>query len=267
MALLDHNGYYAAACRLVEETAFPKVVGDIQYFLEDPALWEELPARKPLPTDYYKKFLNSGLIRIRRGDYDASILLNNAVFFTFHKGNAVLQGLRLAAAFFGKGQFVSDDFKEKGGDIILERSLEGPYYQPFPKEKIPGDGDWSKMPRTQRAQSEVQKLKTTVMVREIPEGFELEVDIQGTDHVPVALELIFRPGGSFSRVEQHESMDKVYFLKSDEGRYTCGGDTIVFGPGQHEHEWVEIRGGLPRMDAPTVFLTGSTPFHHKLKVS
>ncbi|MFC4873544.1 hypothetical protein [Negadavirga shengliensis] len=267
MALLDNNGYYAAACRLVEETAFPKVVGDIQYFLEDPALWEELPARKPLPTDYSKKFPNSGLIRIRRGDYDASILLNNAVFFTFHKGNAVLQGVRLAAAFFGKGQFVSEDFKEKGGEVILERSLEGPYYQPFPKEKIPGDGDWSKMPRSQRAQSEVQKLKTLVKIREIPEGFELEIDIRGTDHVPVALELIFRPGGSFSKVEQHESMDKVYFLKSDEGRYTCGGDTIVFGPGQHGHEWVEIRGGLPRMDAPTVFLTGSTPFHHKLKVS
>jgi hypothetical protein len=85
MALKDRNGHFAAVCRLIEETAFPKTVGFLNYLLEDQALWEELPPSNLLPENYSKAFLSSGLFRIRRGDYDASVLLNNPVFFTFHK--------------------------------------------------------------------------------------------------------------------------------------------------------------------------------------
>ncbi len=264
MALKDKNGQFAAACELIEKTSFEKTTGFLYFFLEDTSLWEELPPSKPLPTNYVKKFLHSGLIRIRRGEYDGTILLDNPVFFTFHKLKTVLQGVRLASAFFGKGQFKAENFEEVDGRYILTSELEGPYYQPFGPGEVSGDGDWSKMPRTDREQSEIQRLRTKVEIKEIENGFELLVDIQGTDGVPLALELIFREGGGFRGVSSHTDMEKTYFLGQEEAIYEKDGEMLKFGPGVQEHTWVEIRGGLPRMDAPTVFLTGFTPFHHRI---
>ena len=267
MALKTGDGQFATACKLIEETCFRKTTGFLYYFLEDPSLWEELPASKALPVNYAKEFRNSNLIRVRRGDYDASILSGSTVFFTFHKKELALQGMRFASAFFGKGQFSADSYKVENGKYILFRELTGPYYQPFPKENIPGDGVWSKMPRSQRNQSEVQKLYSTVTIQEVAEGFSIDIAITGTDNVPVALELIFRPGGSFSGTVPHEGMKETVFLKDGMGKYSRNGASIMFGPGLYQHKWVNIRGALPKMDAPTAFLTGTTPFHHSIKIS
>ncbi|WP_114750714.1 hypothetical protein [Pleomorphovibrio marinus] len=266
MALRDRNGHFAAACKLIENSVFEKASGFLYYFLEDTSLWEELPPSKPLPTNYVRKFLHSGLVRIRRGNYDGSILLDNPVFFTFHKRKTVLQGVRLASAFFGKGQFKADSFEEKDGVYVLSSELEGPYYQPFEKGEVSGDGDWSKMPRTDRKTSEVQKLHTNVRIKEITGGFEMEIDIAGTDHVPVALELIFREGGELKGVQPYQDLPETYFLSGEEGIYEREGEKILFGPGRQEHTWVAIRGALPKMNAPTVFLTGFTPFHQKIQL-
>ncbi|MEX0882664.1 MAG: hypothetical protein WDZ72_04255 [Cyclobacteriaceae bacterium] len=267
LAIKDNNGQFAAACKLIEKTSFEKTTGFLYYFLEDQSLWEELPPEENLPTNYAKVYKHSGLARIRRGDYDASILANNPVFFTFHKKNVMLQGIRLASAFFGKGQFTSPEIQEHEGKYILRSHLEGPYYQPFAKDKISGDGDWSKMPRSQRPQSEIQILNTTISIEEVEGGFELEINIQGTSHVPLALEIIFRPGGKLEGTLPNEMKDGGSFLKTGMATYEKDGEIIHFGPGFHQHRWVAIRGALPLMDAPTVFLTGFTPFYHKLKIS
>ncbi|SHM75930.1 hypothetical protein SAMN04488057_103232 [Cyclobacterium lianum] len=266
LALEDGNPQFAAACKLIEETAFAKTTGFLYYFLEDPDLWRELPAPKPLPDNYARTFENSSLTRIRRGNYDASILGGSTVFFTFHKKEVVLQGIRMASAFFGKGQFAADSMTEDNGKYVLTSYLEGPYYQPFPEDRIPGDGDWAKMPRSERPTSEVQQLTSTVTITESEKGFLLEIDIRGTDHVPLAVELIFRPGGTFAGTVPHEELEDVVFLKDGKGKYSTGNSAIHFGPGLHRHSWVQIRGGLPKMDAPTAYLTGFTPFHHQIQI-
>jgi len=266
MALHDNNGQFAAMCRLIEKTAFGKTVPYLHYLLEDSSLWSSLPQEEPLPLFYEKEFTNSGLVRIRRGNYDASIISRNPVFFTFHKGNAVLQGVRIAASFFGKGQFSSEEIRNEDGTWVLKKELQGPYYQPFPRENLPGDGDWNKMPRSERPQSEIQYFATRVSITEAEEGFELDVNISGTDNVPLVVELVFRPGGIFTGVEEYGSLKEAYFLKNDFGTYAIGEDTISFGPGAYAHKWVQLRGALPKMDGPTVYLTGFTPFQKKIKI-
>ena len=267
MAHYDGDGRYAAMCRLIEKTAFPKTAPYLYLFLEDHSLWKELPPSEPLPTDYIQAFPYSGLVRIRRGDYDASVVSKNPLFFTFHNGRAVLQGVRVASAFFGKGQFSSDEILREEGKWILKSELQGPYYQPFTGDWIPGDGDWGKMPRGQREQTEIQHLETKVIIQESGRGFELTFDISGTDNVPVSMELIFRPGGAFSGVELHDPTNDSYLLKDGFGSYSFGGDVIDFGPGTYAHSWLQLRGALPKMDAPTVYLTGFTPFHRKIFIS
>ena len=265
MALRDNNGEMAAMCRLIEKTC-PKqqLAGFLDYFLEDPTLWNELPASKPLPTNYAKAFPYSGVVRIRRGSWDATILANNASWLTFHKGNAVLQGMRVTASFFGKGQFQSDRVAQQGDAWVLTKSLDGPYYQPVASEKIASDGDWDKMARTDRPQSEVQTLDTTVTIAETTNGLQITIDMTGTAGVPVALELIFRAGGQLTGVIKQPKKENAYLLTGESGSYTVNADTIRFGPGKAGHKGLQLRGALPAMDAPTVYLTGFTPFEHTL---
>ncbi len=268
MALHDKDGEMAAMCRLIETTCtIAQLAGFLDYFLEDPMLWNELPPSKPLPTNYAKAFPYSGVVRIRRERWDTTLLSNNASFLTFHNGNAVLQGMRVAASFFGKGQFDSATIVQQGNSWVLKKSLEGPYYQPIDPDKIDPTGDWDKMPRTARPQSEIQKLDTVVTVTEAANGLQIQFDISGTEGVPVTLELIFRAGGTFAGVDKYPKKENAWLLSGESGTYSVGANTIHFGPGKLEHKGLQLRGALPAMDAPTVYLTGFTPFRHMVKLS
>ena len=219
---------------------------------------------KPFSTQFAKYFPYAGIARIRRDAMDATILVNNPNFLTFHKNNAILQGMRIAASFFGKGQFQSPEIKKEGDIWLMTNKLEGVYYQPFSKEKIDPSGDWEKMPRANRSLSEIQYLETTVKIKEISGGIEVEFDINGTDNVPVTLELIFRGNGKFTGVQQTEKEPYAYLFSQKTGSYTVENDTIFFENGKIQHKALHLRGGLPATNAPTVYLTGFTPFKHTI---
>jgi hypothetical protein len=267
LALLDQNGDFSAMCKLIDKSSGNRNSEHLNHFLLEPELWKELPAAKSLPTNYVKSFPYSGIVRIRRGQWDTTILSNNPGFLTFHKGNAVLQGMRIAASFFGKGQFQSSEIKQDGNKWILKNALEGPYYQPYPKDKIDPQGDLSKMPRTVRPKSEVQNLNYQVEISEHEEGILVDFDIKGTEGVPVTLELIFRPGGKLKGVNPVAGKLNSNLFADKEGTYSVGEDTIKFSPGLVVHKGINLRGALPSIEAPTVYLTGITPFKHTLKLS
>ena len=277
MALLDQNPRFASMARYLEAHHTKPLTQWILYFWEDPALMAPLPATTPLPTQYTKVFPGSQLARIRRGAVDATVLAENPIFFTFFKNNAALEGIRLATAFFGKGQFEGEQLEVKDGRFYLQQHLVGPYFQPYPSERIPGDGDWEKLPRHDRPHSEVQQLHYQVSVQETDAAFTISISIEGTDHVPVAIELGFRHGGQLEGVTvPHEEMaDKepdCYLLEDGFGTYRYEDDTIRFGPavangGKAAHRWVQLRGALPKLEAQSVYLTGYTPFHHEITIS
>jgi hypothetical protein len=267
MALLDNNGQFAAMAKQIEQTSTPQqLAGYLEYFLGETMLWKELPASKNLPTNYAKAFPYSGVVRIRRSNWDSTILSNNASFLTFHKGNSVLQGIRIASSFFGKGQFQSEKIEQIGNTWVLQNKLEGPYYQPLNSDKIDPNGDWDKMPREGRKQSEVQKLNYKVEISEQNNGLEIEFSVEGTDNVPITLELIFRAGGKFSEVEKWSKKENAYLFSSKSGSYTLNNDSINFENGRIEHKQLQLRGALPASESPTVYLTGFTPFLHKIKL-
>jgi hypothetical protein len=56
-------------------------------------------------------------------------------------------------------------------------------------------------------------------------------------------------------------------LSAPNGTYTQGGDSIQFSSGLVEHQAVQLRGALPAMDAPTVYVTGFTPFKHRITLT
>lgn len=190
-----------------------------------------------------------------------SIITNNATFFTFFKGEAALEGVRLASAFFGKGQFQSQHLERNENTYILSSTLSGPYYQPLPKDKIPTEGEaWGKVPRSEREQSEIQTLNTKIFVTETNGKARIKISIDGPKNLPVTLELAFRKGGTFKHVVQKQGIDHAYLIKDREyALYQKGNDSIKIGPGVAAHKWTQLRGALPKAQADCLYFTNYAP--------
>ena len=129
------------------------------------------------------------------------------------------------------------------------------------------DGAWDPADRAKRRQSEVQRLVSRLVVRETRGAFEVDVDVAGTNGVPLAIELGFRRGGELTGVTPIAGKADAFFLREGNAEYRLGGDTIRFGPGRVEHAWTDLRGALPKLDALSVYLTGFTPFRTTLRIA
>lgn len=234
--------------------------------LEDNSLSFSFSPKK-YELKYDTLFPLQGMARWSDGSQDASIIHQNSTLFTLHRKDAVLQSVRYASAFFGKGQFKSDSIFKIDGGYKLVQYLEGPYYQPFPIDSIKKYGsDWDKMPRNNRIKSEVQKIKYQLIAKQLNGTWNLHFSINGTDRVPCAIELVFRNGGVLSGVEKSSKSNDVYFLSGKEGKYESKEASITFGPGMKSHEWTEIRGAEPKTPGQSVHLTTYTPLNFTLKI-
>lgn len=262
MALRDKDSRYAGMASYILKTVPP---ADLLYLLpflvEDTSLTNELPEPTPVPEQYHRYFRYSDMARIREGNTDISVINNNTTFLTFFRGEAALEAVRLSAAFFGKGQFQSTQMEKEGDTYILSSSLEGPYYQPLPPEKIPAEGDaWSKVPKTERQQSEVQLLKTKIFITPAGSKTSVRISVDGPKNLPVTLEFGFRSGGSLSNVAGKPGIDKAFL--ATEGGYTLyrkGHDEIRVGPGVCRHKWTQLRGALPKLQADCLYFTNYAP--------
>ncbi len=271
MAVMDQNPVFAALCRQMEDQIPEKIASSktlIAELIEEAIFEQPLPTAGRIPDNYFKRFAHSGVFRIRRSNMDLSVIEKNPTFLGFMKGKAVLQSMRIHAAFFGsRGQFMAEEAELLGKQIILSQTRVHGYFQPFPKDRRIGDGDWSKMPRNEREMSEVQTLKQRVSIEEVDGKVTVEIVVEGTEQVPVSIEISFRSGGKLSGVTPDKNTENAYFLAKEVGEYRVGTDVIRFGPGQTAHKWAQMRGMLPKQEGESVYLTGYTPFRHTIELS
>jgi hypothetical protein len=299
MANLDNNGDFAAIARFIETLeGFEEEVltHALFYFMEEPLLQKRMPDGHLLPDNYEKLFVTSKLLRIRRGDTTmtffggvdwpliiASGRSNSPDFFAFRKGEAILRYMRLSSRFFNMGYFYSGGLMKDGERYILHKKLEVPYYQPLPVEYRNARGDyelsqsidgrfWNKMSFEKRPVSNVKTLETTVTLREINGSAEVNFEVMGQEDVMVTIELCFREGGELSGVTLSDTQTDIHFLEQGMGQYRYGKDTIHFGPGTMAHKYTNrLEGerysthhGTLRTEGQRVYLTGMTPFVHKI---
>ncbi len=255
LARRDANGQYETIAR-----HFEAEYANLATMLDNPELLAPGPQPEAVPEDYRRLFRSLDLVRVRRGPVSASVLLTGTSrFFTLRRGTAVIEAVRFASAFFGKGQFIPSRWKQEGNAHVLRQDLEAPYYQPLAQRVAPGT--WGQT-RHERAVSEVCRLSQSATVLESKGGFQLKLRSEGTDGVPVAVEIGFREGGTLSGCEAIS--DGCWLLRGSEGTYRLGSDTIRFGPGSAVHKYVQVRGAEPKLPGMSVYLTGYTPFEHTL---
>jgi hypothetical protein len=253
MALKDHDSQLSALARLaVPESA------RLSALLEYPELAQPLPAAGALPEDFEQQFPDVGIARIRRGPLSATLVLGGSSrFFTLRHGEAVVEGVRFATSFFGKGQFVPETAGKRADGYQLEQSLEAPYYQPLGRKITPQT--WTET-RAQRQQTEICRLDQSAAVTEVKAGFRLRLRAAGTSGVPVSVEMCFRDGG---RLEGCRPMDEApgsFLLEQGTGIYRAGRNEVRFGPGGAPHRYTQLRGAEPRLPGLSVYITGYTPF-------
>ena len=257
LALRDGNARYEfLANRFAPQTAA------LSTLMEYPELQKNGPAPAPPPEEYEKPFPTLGIARIRRGPVSATVILDgNSRFFTVRRGQAVVTAVRFASAFFGKAQFVPQRGARRGPAYRMEQELEGPYYQPFDPPRKVGSQEWGTT-RAQRRQSEICKLTQSAEVQEVANGFRVRMRAEGTNPVPLAVEINLREGGALAGCEPVPSVKDAWVLSGSAAEYRVGNDSIRFGPGLREHLYAQVRGAEPKLPGTSVYLCGYTPFDH-----
>lgn len=230
--------------------------------LEYPMLAASLPRGEKLPTDYEKAFPELGIVRVRRQETSATTMLSgNSRFFSLRHGDAVINAVRFASAFFGKGQFVPEQGRKEGTAYVLTQTLRAPYYQPV--DHVVKSADWNAV-RAQRKQSQVCSLEQKATITETSKGFRLRLQSEGTVDVPLAVEINFREGGQIEGCVKSKIAPDSWILKDGQGVYRDAKNKIRFGPGLGRHMFTQIRGAEPKLAGPSVYLTGFSPFDHTI---
>jgi hypothetical protein len=257
LAMKDGNGVYESLAR-----AYPASLTDL---MEYPELMDSGPVPSPAPADYVKVFPALKVARVRRGSASATVVLEgDSRFVTLRRGNAVVEAVRFSSAFFGKGQFVPTAHRLREGAFEMTQALEGPYYQPLDPPRKVGTEEWEET-RKRRKQTEVCRMRYAAEVAEFQNGFRVRMRAEGTDDVPVAIEIALREGGTIEGCETAPRVNDGYLLAQGEATYRRGGDTLRFGPGRKEHTYTQVRGAHEKWPGPCVYLTGYTPFDHTLE--
>ncbi len=220
----------------------------------------------PVPDNYRKDFQHNKITRYRRGNQAATVFYNGSSrVMNLNKGEAVITTVRFISAFFGRGQFKSEEFKLVDGGVLMSQKLEGPYYQPFtPTQKI--DSEMWSSTQKKRPKTEVSNFEQSAFFKEVDGGYDLRIRSGGTQYVPITIEIAFRPGGKLEGAKPIPNAPDSYLIDGDEARYRVGNDVIKVSPGASAHSWTRnMRYIEAKLEGPTLYLTGFAPFDHTIR--
>lgn len=261
LAAHDGNGQYAAIAAKYAPTH-----AGLSVLMEYPELLKPLPSAAPLPTNYEKHMRALDLVRIRRGDTSATLLLKgDSRFFILRQGDAVIQAVRFASAFFGKGQFIPQTWGREGKAYILKQSLQGPYFQPLNPPHRVGAMEWDQY-RPDRMRSEIGHIEQSASIIEQPNGFRVRLQAHGTKGVPLAVEISLRgqEGLQLDGLHRAPGVTDGFILPAGFATVRSGKHVIRFGPGLQGNLYTQVRGAEEKHPGASIYLTGFTPFDHTL---
>jgi hypothetical protein len=299
MAIRTRNPIFAYMVNTIEN--LPEFTNDmlsdsLAFFMENEELQQPLSVNGKIDNDFEKFFAISNLARIRRGKTSLTLFggndqpvqivsgrSSNPNFLMYRKGNSILKYMRLSTSFFRMGYFSSNGIIKEGNKYILKETKEADYYQPLAQEFRKADGDyklsesqdgrfWNKMDFDSRIKSNVKKQITTIEITENNGVLSLDFTVEGPPNVEVTIEMCFNEESTIQGDVKEEKNN--YFLKSGLGEIVLAGDVIQFGPGKCEHLNVEnldseeytYHQGTLRTSGNHVYITGFTPFHHKMNL-
>jgi hypothetical protein len=257
----DRNGVLAALARKAEAQ-----YGDLLLWQLLPVLQTRSAPEAAPPENYRKVFSLAALHRIRRGAFSMSVFTQGSDrLLSLRHADAVVEAVRFASAFFGKGQLVPTSSATQETTIEMTQTLRGPYYQPLENaEKIPADpAVWSRS-RLQRSQSEVCELTQRCLVFDRGDRIELELSAEGTPNVPVAIEINLRAGMVVENVRTAPASADSFLTTGQPVTIRGAVGSIRLEAPASSHAYTQLRGALPKLPGPSLYVTGFTPFRERV---
>lgn len=260
-SIMDHMIRRGASCPMPNCLA---------YFMLYPELLENITpqlAHKFSAEPFTKYFSNSGVLRIRKEKYTATLLENNSFFLRFQHGDMSAL-VRIGASYFKHRQFQASHISEENGSFHMESTAHGWFYLPFDKDT--GTTDWWQMDHSLRKQLEGRELKFSLTVTPDETGVDLRVSVQGCDRVPVKIEFAL-PQNAFLSNES-------FWLKSGEAEAvtvrsgsvtaTMGEYGLRIGPAFANHLFTEGNEKSEPRDPhyTTLYFTDYTPIERCIRI-
>lgn len=242
MALKDGNGLYAAMLKPLEPENM-----ELARLMEYPELEKTLPAETSIPDDYAREYDLYDISRIRRGRTSITLLHHNSRWISAHRGEAVINGIRFASAFFGKGQFSPTTYEKRDDGYYFRQTLSGRYLQPLSDKKLlPVTPVTWPLVVEKRETTELCEMVYEAHIRETSQGMEITISATGTDNVPLAIEINLRTADNLSGVIPVPNTGDTFLLKEGFAEYKAGNDIIRFGPGKYLDTTPRRRRQTPR---------------------
>ena len=147
----------------------------------------------------------------------------------------------------------------------MQQSLTGPYYQPLNPSRKVGPGRVGRRARTAGTKRSLQAELRGPFAGESG-GFTIDISANGTDGVPLAIEVNLRPGGQLTGCVAAPKVEDAWLLPKGHATYRVGKDMVRIGPGLGAHSYTQVRGAEAKLPGTSIYLCAYTPMRHRLEI-
>ena len=219
------------------------------------------------PTEYKAFYADSGIARVRRGNFSYTVMKDKSNFLYVHNG-AVKLAMKIGGSFCEHRAFKAQTMWEEKGEFHLHQTMRGWYYLPFPEK--PATSDWWKMDNASRPKKWGPDMQIDVTVRDTEAGIDVDIRTSGVQGAPWRIEL------AFSGIDRLESDHLVMPVHGDEvlvlkdGYFTAANaeGSMEVGPCFGHHHFTEGKedSEAKQPGCATIYLTDYTEFHHTISI-
>ena len=220
------------------------------------------------PTRYHVYYADSGIARVRRGDYSYTVMKDKSNFLWVHNGHMKL-AVKIGGSFCEHRAFKAQTMEmDESGAFHLHQTMRGWYYLPF--EEKPETSDWWKMDNASRKKKLGPDMDIDVIVRETEDGLDVDIRTSGVEGAPWRVELAFNGIDRISN--EHMTMpingDEVLVLKDSFFEVSNYEASMEVGPAFGVHHFTDGKedSEVKTPGAATVYMTDYTAFHHVISI-
>lgn len=251
--LTEANGLPAPDC-LLNYMNHPELID-----FESDAVWKE--------QDYRKLYEESGIARIKRGDFTYTLMKGKSNFLYF-SNRSIDVALKIGGCVCEHRAFVPETLTETEDGFELTQVMRGWYYLPF--REAQDTSDWWKMDHSKREKKLGPDLKIQVRVHDAEDGIRIDFRLQGIENAPFRIEAAVQGA---DRAENpwfsiRGLKNRLVVAKDGMTRFENAEDALEIGPGFGTHSYTAGKFGSEARDENcfTLYFTDYTEFDRTITI-
>lgn len=251
--LTEANGLPAPDC-LLNYMNHPELID-----FESDAVWKE--------QDYRKLYEESGIARIKRGDFTYTLMKGKSNFLYF-SNRSIDVALKIGGCVCEHRAFVPETLTETEDGFELTQVMRGWYYLPF--REAQDTSDWWKMDHSKREKKLGPDLKIQVRVHDAEDGIRIDFRLHGIENAPFRIEAAVQGA---DRAENpwfsiQGLKNRLVVAKDGMTRFENAEDALEIGPGFGTHSYTAGKFGSEARDENcfTLYFTDYTEFDRTITI-